>query len=607
MDEVTILEETIVEETPLYIEQEVIDDFLEFESNSRNKWNKLFNDIKDARNFTAGEQYSTDDKNLLGDERVKSKINIVQNSVRTVVNSYLPYQYKWKTSDEALTKAGNEFLDNADNVTATVEALTNAVSTALGILVVSTDIDVDGSVKTILYSIPDVTNVLLDPNLTKLNGTDQKECAIIELKPKNWIKSEYGYDMFNDSPIVDISAEYNHKQYMPLVTYYRKNDNTGNIDVFTLLNDKVISYNQLFMTYIPVIPVFGEQTWDNDNEQTYQGIVKQLKPIQRLVNYSYTQLIERLSRSPKNTWSAEAEAIEGFEQYYKNSDKSLNPLLMYNGWSNDGKRQLPKPERMNNEVQFTDVSNILGNSLNLVNSIVGIPNTGLETEVSKTATEVLTNEKTFNNNIRCYIQHLRYSMQVVGMCFFELLTNTKLFGKLKVEVIEGPDAAMKKQEARVQLQQYAALITTDEDKRKLLIAEASIEEENEYITNFKNSLAHVPSKEEMEAQNLVQQANIQIQQLKAQNLELQKTVNDLQQQQQIKAYSLEQQILLEEQKHKNAIEMKLIDAQLAGNENVDKAQLEQYKADAEIQKEALKLRQEELKTINLENKTYGGF
>lgn len=53
--------------------------------------------------------------------------------------------------------------------------------------------------------------------------------------------------------------------------------------------------------------------------------------------------------------------------------------------------------------------------------------------------------------------------------------------------------------------------------------------------------------------------------------------------------------------------MKIIDAQLAGNENVDKAQLEQYKADAEIQKEALKLRQEELKTINLENKTYGGF
>ena len=356
------------------------------------------------------------------------------------------------------------------------------------------------------------------------------------------------------------------------------------------------------MTYIPVIPVFGEQTWQDDDKMTYQGIVKQLKPIQRMVNYSYTQLLERLAKAPKNTWCASSEAIEGFEQYYKNADKSLNPLLLYNEWTTDHKNQLNKPERISNEILYSDVSGILNNSLALTNTIVGIPNSGLETEVAKTATEVLTNEKTFNNNIRCYIQHLRYSLQVVGMCVFEFFTNQKLFGKVKVDIIEGPDESMKKQEARLQLQQYSALITSDDDKRKLLIAEADIERDNEYIMAFKNSLGHVPSKEEMQAQQLIQQANTKIQELNAQNLELQKQVNDLQLQARINAYSTEQQLILENNKHKNAMEMKMLEARIDGQEEDVKSETELAKAE----QEALKLKQEQLKTVDLENKVFGG-
>lgn len=587
-------------------ERAIIDDFNEFEENSRNKWRDLFDDIKDARNYMAGDQYYDDDKNLLGADRLKSKINIVQNSVRTIVNSYLPHQYKWNTSDERLTNFGLEFLENPDNVTATIEALTNSVSTGLGILVVSNDIDFDGSVKTVMYSIPDTTMVLLDPNLVKLNGTDQEKCAIIELKPTEFIKDEYGYDMVNDRPLVDISVPYDHKKYMALITYYVKNRETGNIDVFKLLNNKVVEYNELAMTYIPVVPVFGEQTWQDDDKMTYQGIVKQLKPIQRMVNYSYTQLLERLAKAPKNTWCASSEAIEGFEQYYKNADKSLNPLLLYNEWTSDHKNQLNKPERISNEILYSDVSGILNNSLSLTNTIVGIPNTGLETEVAKTATEVLTNEKTFNNNIRCYIQHLRYSLQVVGMCVFEFFTNQKLFGKVKVDIVEGPDESMKKQEARLQLQQYSTLITSDDDKRKLLIAEADIERDNEYIMAFKNSLGHVPSREEMQAQQLIQQANTKIQELNAQNLELQKQVNELQLQARINAYSTEQQLILENNKHKNAMEMKMLEARIDGQEEDVKSETELAKAEAEIEQEALKLRQEQLKTVDLENKVFGG-
>ncbi len=599
--EETYLEAEITQDAAnTFDEKAIIDDFNEFEENSRNKWRDLFEDIKDARSYMSGDQYYDDDKNMLGADRLKSKINIVQNSVRTIVNSYLPHQYKWATSDKQLTNIGNEFLNNPDNITATIEALTNSVSTGLGVIVVSNDIDFDGSIKTIMYSVPDVTSVLLDPNIVKLNGTDQEKCAIVELKPVEFIKEEYGFDMVNDKPMVDISIPYDHKKFMALVTYYVKNKETQNIDVFKLLNNKVVEYTELQMTYIPVIPVFGEQTWQDDDKVTYQGIVKQLKPIQRLVNYSYTQLLERLAKAPKNTWCASSEAIEGFEQYYKNADKSLNPLLLYNEWTADHKNQLKAPERISNEIQYADVSGILNNSLGLTNTIVGIPNTGLETEVTKTATEVLTNEKTFNNNIRCYIQHLRYSLQVVGMCVFEFITNRKLFGILKIDICEGPDAAMKKQEARIQLQQYASLITSDDDKRKLLIAEANIESDNEYITEFKNSLGHVPSKEEMQAQQLIQQANQKIQELNSQNLELQKQVNELQMQARINAYSTKEQLILEDQKHRHAVEMKMLE--MNNISNIDK-----LKSETELETEAMKLAQQKLKLAEQEQKTFAKF
>lgn len=594
-------EEVINDETANVLDEKaIIDDFNEFEENSRNKWRDLFEDIKDARSYMSGDQYYDEDKNMLGADRLKSKINIVQNSVRTIVNSYLPHQYKWTTSDQELTNIGYEFLNNPDNITATIEALTNSVSTGLGIIVVSNDMDFDGSIKTIMYSVPDVTTVLLDPNIVKLNGTDQEKCAIVELKPVEFIKEEYGLDMVNDRPMVDISIPYDHKKFMALVTYYVKNKETKNIDVFKLLNNKVVEYTELQMTYIPVIPVFGEQTWQDDDKVTYQGIVKQLKPIQRLVNYSYTQLLERLAKAPKNTWCASSEAIEGFEQYYKNADKSLNPLLLFNEWTADHKNQLKAPERISNEIQYADVSGILNNSLGLTNTIIGIPNTGLETEVTKTATEVLTNEKTFNNNIRCYIQHLRYSLQVVGMCVFEFITNRKLFGILKIDMCEGPDSAMKKQEARIQLQQYASLITSDDDKRKLLIAEASIESDNEYITNFKNSLGHVPSKEEMEAQQLIEQANQKIQELNSQNLELQKQVNELQIQARVNAYSTREQLILEDQKHRHAMEMKMLEMNNISG-------VDQLKNETELETEAMKLAQQKLKLAEQEQKTFAKF
>lgn len=590
--------------------EDIIQRFKKFESASYTKYKDLFDQIREDRKFICGEQADKLDHTLtdatIGEGVPLMSLNVVKNAIRTVVNTYLPNQYKWQYTnsqgvDTNLNAVADQFLSDADNSTATIEALTNAVGTAIGVLVFSNDYDIDGSIKPVLYSIPDVTNVRLDPNASKLNFADATKAAIVELKSKDWFKTNYGIEYLNEyyKPLIDISEEYDRKTLMPLITYYEKED--GQVICYKLAGSELLEEPQtLPYSYIPVVPVFGESDWASASKQSWTGITTIMRPIQRMINYAYRQIIIRASKVPKNTWVGGDEALQGREKYWQNSERNLNPIRIYNEYSKDHTRKLDPPHREDNQIVFNDVSELMDKSLQMTNSIVGIPAIGLESQIERTATEVLANQKTFNNNVRNYIYHLKYSMQLIGLLFAEEMYKQPLYGKIKVSVVAGPDDAMSKQEARVQLSTYANLITSDEDKRKLLMAECAIENDNPYINNFANSLQPQPTQAELQAQEMLQQANTEIKNRDAQIIELQKQLNDLQLQQQLQAYSTEQQILLNNQKFEHEKEMKLLDAQItAGNPaEMAKTQAEIDKAQMSVEKEAISLRKEQIKAMN---------
>lgn len=578
---------------------DIIKDFREFEKSSTDKWQQLYKQIKEDRKFIAGDQGDEIDKKLIGDNVNGCRLNIVQNAIRTITNTYLPNQYKWQYEDQPeITSKADEFLSDIDNSTACVEALQNAIGTGLGVLVFSNDFDIDGSVKNCLYSVSDVTNVRLDPVATKLNFADAKRAAIVELKPKEWIEDTYGVGSFMEQPLIDICDNtYDHKQYMPLVTYYVRGDKQ--VNVYKMLGSTIVEQIVLPYSYIPVVPVFGEQVWDN-NKQTFTGITKQMRPIQRLVNYSYRQLILRCSKAPKNTWLVDSESTEGYGQNYKDSDITLNPLLKYRAYSADKKRQLPAPTRLPNDFEIEDVSQLMQNSLSLTNTIIGIPATGLETDVEKTATEALLNQKTFNNNVRAYLFHLRYTLQLIGLLFAEALYNSPLYGMIKVNVIEGPDEALKKQEARVTLQQMGALITDDTDKKKLLIAECAIENDNEYVRDFAQMLNPGQTQLELQQQELLQQADGEIKQRDAQIAQLTQRIQELENDQKIQAYSLDREMLLSKLKFEQEKELKILESQLEQSNPGEQAKTEAevVKAQAGIEKSLIDLKKAEVNAIS---------
>lgn len=585
-------------------EFDVIASWKKFEKRSRKKWKNLIDRIKEDKKYLGGDQFTKEDTDILGKDRAQNRLNVVANAVRTIVNTYREQPYRWRVVDnstqkdsELLNQAGITFLESPENSTACLEALESSVAFGLGVLVVTTDYGVDGSPEPTLYTISDLENIYLDPELSKLNGADQTEAAIVELKSRRWVENNYGIDISTiDTPQVEISQEYDRKEYMPLVTYWVKRE--GQVTCYRLIGNDAVEEIPLPMTYIPVIPLFGEKYF-NDGEEQWHGIVDQMKGVQKLINYAYSNILVRLASSPKNTWICDSESIEGNEKYWRDSNKTLNPLLIYNKWSDDGKRELEKPERINNEIQLGDVGEMFSQSLQMVNSIIGIPAIGLESETEKTATEVLTSSKVFQNNIRAYIYNLRSSLVVAGMCLFELIQGQPLYGAIKISCVQGPDEGLKKQEARVILQQMTPLLTEPQDQRKLLMAMANVEQDNEYVRSLVELLQPMPTAQEMQDQELINQANNEIKQRDMQIAQLTKELEDTKRQIELKGYALEREFTLEQFKHRNELEKMILQSKLDGSlSEKDLAEManEQERQKMEIEREGMKLDAQAMKT-----------
>ena len=587
---------------------DVIKSFKEFQKKSRKKYKNLVNRIKDEKKYISTTQYSKQDIDVLGEDRTKNQLNVVKNAIRTIINTYRETPYRWRVVDkmtnkdsETMNAAGINFLENPDNATAAIEALESATSFGLGVLVLTTDYGVDGNPEPVMYSISNLDNVYLDPDITKTNGADARAAAIVELKSREWVESEYGIDISTiDKPMVDIDEEYDRKDYMPLVTYYKKDKN--GVTVYRMIGNEIVDAIALPLTYIPIVPVFGEKCYE-DEKLSWTGIVSQMEGVQKLINYAYTNVLIRLAVSPKNQWITDSESIEGNESYFKNSNKTLNPLLIYNSWSADRKRELPKPERLSNEIPLGDVGEMFSQSLQMVNNIIGIPAIGLESEVEKSATEVLTNEKTFQNNVRTYMWNLRSSLVVAGMCFFELLSNQPLWGAVKITMVQGPDEGLKKQEARVILQSMQPLLTEPQDQRKLLLAMANVENENEYVRSLIEILQPMPTAQEMKDQELLGQADAEIKQRDMQIAQLQKQLEDEKRQSELKAYSLERELTLAQIKHQQEMEKMLLQHRLDGqltDKDLMEMSAENAKNQMELEKEAISLDREKSK-VAMEN------
>ena len=521
----------------------------QFLSDSDTRWKSLKEKIKEDRLFISGEQFNDDDDKVLGKYRLKNALNIINNTCNSIVNNYSKFPYSWYTDMADVNEAIHVFFNTNNNGDATRNTLLNVVSFGLGVFAMSTDLNVyTGNLEPVFYNIPNVENVYLDPSISTKNGSDACKCAIVEKKSKQYIKNKYGeeyiQDIFNNHDIYNIDL--NPKIEQAVVTYYEKVN--GGVEVSIWTNGQLIDQTMMNVSFIPVIPVFGEEIWEN-NEISYQGLVRKIKPIQKLLNLSVLQLSERLAVSPKPVFMATREQVNGVEDYWKNMTKNLNPLLIYNGYDKKG-NTLQAPTRVDNSVKFDDLAGVMNTVMNLMTTITGVNPTGLADD-NKTATASLLESNAYSNNISHFYSNLKQSFKLAGTIFCQLIQAPIRF----LEVIQGVEELNSNIEARNVL---TSMLQVMPDKKDLIFKGILATYPNNMVINNVSMMMDNKSPREQQLEQLVEQANSTIKMYEQKLNEMNNEMNNYNKQLQLEAMKIQENVMMKQED--NRVKLAIEDA-----------------------------------------------
>ena len=573
--------------------EQAIDKWKAFESRANTKRTKQIDRIKVDRDFLSGNQWDDDDLSVIDNSRVKKTVNIIGNSVNSTVNVYASYPYKFYSPNEEIDQACEAFLKAGSNARAAYDALYNNTAFGLAYMAIGSEQVMDPQTGDpvevpALYNIDKIENVYWDPDSVEMDGHDAMEAAICEYKSKEWVKAKYGEDYATDKGIRPIVNTTDNKSVdtMVIVTYYRMNDNQ--CEVYRMLNDKFLDDPiTLDIDRIPIFPVYGERIWVDD-DVVWQGLVRKGMPIQKLVNYAFTQLTERMAQAPKQAFIAEGESIEDYKEEWRNFNRNINPLLIYNRWNTDHTIEYSAPIRIDNKVQFDDLTAIIGSNLDLLSTITGVDAKGIMMgdAPQKTATEVLAGERQVQCTIRHYYANLRDTFKSVGETVMQLLG----MGKTVLEVIQGPEQGIELQVARQELMTLMSVVP--EDKRMSLVNGIFLTHPDNAV--MKNVFGSInmnpgPTQMEMQQQDVIEQMKNAIGQKDMQIQDLQEQIKRYEMYNDNNERDLHAQFAKEAMAHKYHQEDMILQAQLDAGLDTDKAAFENEKAIMDLQKQAIQL------------------
>lgn len=570
---------------------EVIELWKDFESRATAKRSTQISRIKEDREFLSGDQWDRDDSRLIAASRPRRTINVLANSVNSTANSYANYPYKWFSDNPEVDAAADAFLKSGGNARAAYDALFSSVAFGLGYFALGSESITDESGESVeipaLYSVDNVENVYFDPDSVEIDGRDAVEAAIVEFRSKNYIQAKYGSEWVTSKgirPVVNVSGNID-PDTMCIVTYFRLED--GRCSVYRLLNhDFLEEPSQLDIERVPVFPVYGERSWSGD-EIIWQGIVRKGAPIQKILNYAFTQLAERMAQAPKPAFLTTPQAVEGYDEGYRNFANNMNPLLLWNATSDDGKSVNEKPQRIDNSVQFGDITQIISANLELLSTITGVDAKGLtDGSPQVTATEVIYNERQTQQTIRHFYANLRDTFKAVGEAVVRLIG----FGVVNLDVIQGPSEYMEKQVARQELASLAAIVP-EAEKMKMIDGILLSHGDNPILRNVFGAI-HAqpqPTQMEQEAFNTIEQMKNAIGEKDQQIQELQQQLEQWKQFSENGDKSTQAKFAEMQLKHQQDLESMAFKAQLDAGKDFEKSKAEAMSRQLELEKQAVEL------------------
>ena len=568
--------------------EDIVKKFKTFAQRSREAYSEMYDRIREDRLFMGGEsQWTKEDDNFVAKTRNRVTVNVLANQVHSVANKYSTFPFTWYTGDPDIDKEIDDFFGEDSNRFATEEALLDCVAFGLGVLALGTDVTADGKTVPVIYSVTDPERVMLDGDISELDGSDAMEGALIDYRSREWIRVHMGEEYVPQKKAKPVfTGALSKPGLVPIVTYYYLD--TDGCHVATLVNDVQVKTDDveqvLPIMRIPIFPVFGERTWTADDKQIYRGLISKGKTVQRIVNFAMTQMIERLALSPKPQFRGYMESFKGYDSYYKKAGSGINPILPSQRIANDKKTVLPLPEVFQPNIQFADLQQITQGTMDMLTSITGVDSKGLADHESElTATAVLYTSQVFATNIKHFYTHLRTSFKALGDLVMVMLG----YAGQKIDVAQGPDAYMQNQIARQELTALMGVVEPNQ-KRAIVNAILRTHPDNEILATLYAELnsAPQPSAMEQEMEQVIEQMKQAIEQKDQEIMNLTAQVEDFRRsdrsQDKSQVFELEKMRL----QHEYDQEDKIMDAQIEQGLDANRAAVENEKERIKVEADA---------------------
>lgn len=237
--------------------------------------------------------------------------------------------------------------------------------------------DVVGQQCAKILRIVDPRSVKLDPDFTEADGSDAgwgfvEETYTRETFKKRWPKANvvdwdsagwFGKDHVRvceyfrvvDATVNRITAngkDYSEEEYWqaaqedPMMAPGIPNPKKQKrVEWFKLSGEEILEQSEFPAEYVPIFPVLGNEEW-TDGKRSLGGIVRPVRDSQVAYNFERNGEIEAVAIGPKAPWVAPAEAIEGYEDTWRNANKGNTAVLPYNSIDEQG-NPINAPTRIN--------------------------------------------------------------------------------------------------------------------------------------------------------------------------------------------------------------------------------------------------------------------
>lgn len=280
-----------------------------------------------------------------------------------------------------------EYISNAQ--TAYDTATSSQVEGGVGYWRVLTDYENDDSFDQEIFirRIADPLAVFTDPDCQEADGSDARFGFIFEDMPRDEFKDEYPDEMeYVAQAALGNGSGWIDKDHVRIAEYYRRveksdklvaftDQQTGtliterksnippvvykslkqdpsfkerdiidhNIEWYKIVGEHILEKKDWMGKYVPIVKIVGEETII-DGMMDRKGHTRALKDPQRIYNYWSSSAVEQVALQGKQPWVAPAEAIEGYETYWGNANKSNYSVLPFNAMKDDG-TVIPPPFR----------------------------------------------------------------------------------------------------------------------------------------------------------------------------------------------------------------------------------------------------------------------